>query len=183
MQISSAFKTIFAAGIALLIISCSNNSKKKVQVQEVTLQDIKQEEREVEPPPPPPLPKDSTIPSIKIKAGEKKCFVNEGLKYKTTVTLGFNDSEAIGVVSSEEIESGKKRSTAFKGTRKSDEFTVEFIEGKPPVVGDASEWTNKTWTLKKQGSKETLHIIFKAKSYETNKWEDTDYEFVMADCK
>src|SRR6185295_6160623 len=128
-------------------------------------------------------PRDSLPPRMEIKGGKTKCFVNEGLKYKTTVTLGFNDNEVLGIVSSEEIESGKKRSTGFKGTRKSNEFTVEFIERKPPVIGDASEWTNKPWTLKTESAKETLHIIFNAKNYDTNKWEDTDYQFDQVDCK
>jgi len=180
MQIFSKFKTILAAGLALLIIACNNDKPKKIKIQEITLQDIKQEEKHIEPPPP---PKDPHPLKMEIKGGKTKCFVSEGLKYQTTVTLIFNDNEAMGIVSSEEIESGKKRSTGFKGTRKSNEFTVEFIQGKPPVIGDASEWTGKPWTLKKEGGKETLHIIFNAKNYDTNKWEDTDYQFVLLDCK
>ena len=195
MQISSAFKTIFAAGIALLIISCSSNSKKKekdqevtlqdkkkIKVQDITLQDIKQEEKNVEPPPPPP-PKNPLPPIMEIKGGKTKCFVSEGLKYQTTVTLISNDNEAMGIVSSEELESGKKRSAAFSGIRNGNEFIVSFKRGDPPVIGDASEWINKPWTLKKEGAKEILHIIFHAKNYDTNKWEDSDYEFVPVDCK
>jgi glucokinase len=98
------------------------------------------------------------------------------------LTLIYNEKEVAGIVKSEEYDSGKKRSTAFLGTRNGNELTVSFKKGDPPVIGDASEWTNKPWTLKKDGAKEILHIIFKAKNFDTNKWEETDYQFVMVDC-
>lgn len=177
MQISSTFKTIFAAGIALLIISCNNDSKKKVKVQEVTLQDIKQEERDVEPPPPPKAETSSEV---------KKCFANDGLKYKTVVTLIFtkkNGEDMVsGNVTSEELESGKTEKGTIEGTTNGEKLLMNFV-GPIPTVGDASDWTSKPWTLKKEGTKETLLIVFKAKNYETNKWADTDYQFVQVNCK
>ena len=114
MQISLKFKTILAASLALLIIACNNDKPKKVKVQEITLQDIKQEEKYVEPPPPPP-PKGPHPPKMEIKGGKTKCFVSEGLKYQTTVTLIFNDNEAMGIVRSEELESGKKNQLRLQG--------------------------------------------------------------------
>jgi hypothetical protein len=176
MQISSTFKTIFAAGIALLIISCSD-SKEKVKVQEITLQDVKQEENNVEPPPPP-------------NAEVKKCYASDGLKYKTVVTLIFvkkNGTDIVsGNVTSEELGSGKTEKGVFEGTIDGDKYMIKFM-GNPPTVGDASQWTDKAWTIEKvEGKgqwKEKLHIIFNAKNYETNKWEDTDYQFVLVDCK
>jgi hypothetical protein len=179
MQISSAFKTIFAAGIALLIISCGD-SKKKVKVQEVTLQDIKQEEKDVEPPPPPPPKEDP--PKVEVKNAMNKCFANDGLKYKTVINLSIGETDCIGIVTSEDLESGKKESTGFTGTISGDKLTIKF-KGTAPVIGSASEWTDKPWSLKKDGGKETLHIVFSAKNYDTNKWKDTDYLFAPADCK
>lgn len=175
MQISSIFKTIFAAGIALLIISCSD-SKKKVKVTEVTLQDTVQEENNVEPPP----------PTAEISTDVKKCFVSDGLKYKTVVTLLFGKKNGVDIVSgnvtSEELGSGKTERGVFEGTIDGDKFMIKFM-GNPPTVGDASEWTDKPWKIKKEGGKETLLIVFNAKNYDTNKWKDTDYQFAMVDCK
>jgi hypothetical protein len=205
VQISSVFKTIIAAGIALLIISCSSNSKKKVKVQEVTLQDIKQDEKNVEPPPPPPPPpKDSFQPIMEIKGGKKadteilpppppnyeklpmetKCYTINGLKNKVIVTIRFVGNKYInGWVTSEELQSNMKGGAAFIGTFEGDKLMAKFVANDPPLVGAASEWTDKPWTLKKKGGKETLQIIFNAKNYDTNKWEDTDYQFVLVDCK
>lgn len=179
MQISSAFKTIFAAGIALLFISCSNNSKEKVKVQEITLQDIKQEKKYIEPPPPPPPKTDP--PGVKITPAEKKCYANDGLKYNSVITLFFGNNEVAGNVTSEELESGKKEMSKFGGTMNGDKLSIKF-EGTPPVIGAASEWTDKPWIINKEGGKATLLIEFNAKNYETNKWEKTNYQFVMVEC-
>jgi hypothetical protein len=179
MQISSTFKTIFAAGIAMLIISCSD-SKEKVKVQEITLQDVKQEEKDIEPPPPPP-------PQVEIPSGAKKCYANDGLKYKTIITIVFGDKNTVtGNVTSEELESGKKENAAFEGTMEGIKFMVKF-KGAPPVMGAASEWTDKPWTIEQLEGKgewmERLHITFNAKNYDTNKWADTDYQFAQVACK
>ena len=124
MQISSTFKTIFAAGIALLIISCNSKSKDKVKVTEVTLQDIKQEEKNIEPPPP---------PKIDLELAAKRCFANDGLKYKTVITIytGGSYTEVTGNVVSEEIENNKKETTEFEGTISGDKLTIKF-KGTPP---------------------------------------------------
>lgn len=178
MQISSAFKTIFIAAVAQIILSCNND---KVKVQEVTLTDIKQEEKHVEPPPPPP-------PPPKIPDGAKKCYASDGLTYKTFITLVFDGlkNEVSGNVTSEELETGKKETTQFEGTSDGVKFTIKF-KGNPPVVGAASEWTDKPWTIEQLPAKgeftEKLHIIFNAKNYDTNKWENTDYQFNQVACK
>jgi hypothetical protein len=180
MQISTAFKTIFSAGVALFIFSCSNSKKDKVKVQEITLQDITHEEKKPEQPPPPPSPPKSPMPKIPVK---EKCFVNDGLKYKTIISLYVGDTSfVLGHVTSEELGSGEEKTTDFIGTLIDNKLPVNFRK-EPPLMGDASEWTNKTWSLKKEGAKETLHIVFNAKNYDTNKWEDTDYRFVSVDCK
>ena len=63
---------------------------------------------------------------------------------------------------------------------------VKFT-GTAPVVGSASEWTDKPWTIGqlegKRQSMDVLHIIFNAKNYNTNKWEDSDYQFAQVECK
>ena len=185
MQTLSTFKRILIAVIALFILSCNNDSK-KITADEVKIETIRDTFTEPEPPPPPPPPPASNetfIPQLEIKAEETKCFANEGLKYKTTVTLGFNKSEASGFVTSEDLESGKKRSTGFKGSRNGNEFTVTFIDVEPPDMGVASEWTNQPWTIKKVDGKEILSIIFNAKNYDNNKWENLPYEFELTDCK
>lgn len=63
---------IITASIALLAVlgsvlasTIKNNSSKKVKINEVTLQDIKQEEKKIEPPPPPP-PKQEP-PKVEMK--------------------------------------------------------------------------------------------------------------------
>jgi hypothetical protein len=175
MQISSKFKTILAANLALLIIACNNDKPKKVKVQEVTLQDIKREDATPEPPPPPP-------PKVDMELATKRCFANDGLKYKTVVTLFSGENEVAGNVTSEDLETGKKEISKFGGIMKADKLTIKF-EGTPPVIGDASEWTGKPWTIKKAGGQETLLIVFNAKNYNTNKWEDTNYQFVQVDCQ
>ena len=144
------------------------------------MQDIKQEEKEIEPPPPPP-------PNPEIPSGAKICFANEGLKYKTVITIIFGiKNEVSGTVTSEEPGSGKKETTAFEGTSDGETFKVKF-KGTAPVVGSASEWTDKPWKIEQLPQKgewtRILHIVFNAKNYDTNKWEDTDYGFKEGPCK
>jgi len=174
MQIFLKFKSILTASLALLIIACNNDKPKRVTVQEVTLQDIKQEESAPEPPPPPP----PLLPP-KIDSGEtvQMCFKNEGLKYTTTINMFVGDKHISGQVVAEEI--GGNNTTIiedFDGTITGKTLNIKF-KNKPPVIGAASEWTDKPWTIKKNGGKETLLIVFNAKNYETNKWEDITYEF------
>jgi hypothetical protein len=175
MQVSLKFKTMLVASLALLVISCNNDKSKKTKVTEVTLQDIKQEDSTPEPPPP---------PKVDLKLAAKRCFANDGLKYNTIITIygGDNSNEVAGDVASEEIDSNKKETTKFEGTISGDKLTIKF-KGTPPIIGDASEWTDKPWTIKKAGGKETLVIVFNAKNYDTNKWGVTDYQFAKVDCK
>jgi hypothetical protein len=165
-------KIVFIASLFLLL-ACNSNSKEKTA-------DKKQTDTTT-----PALPI-SPSPNVEIKVANKKCFSNDGLKYKTVVTLLFGHKEGKEIVSgnvtSGEIDSGKPEKGVFEGTIDGDKLMIKFI-GNPPIVGDASEWTDKPWTLKKVGGKETLHIIFNAKNYDTNKWKDTDYQFELVDCK
>ncbi len=167
---NSFFLTIlFTASLIVSIAGCNNDKHKKVRIQEVKLEDVKQEESGPEPPPPP-------SPNI------EKCFVSDGLKYKTTITIIFEEKIIVGKVTSEELGAGIKETSKFAGTMKGDQLDVIF-ETEPPVIGDASRWTKLPWSIKKNGKKEILQVIFNAKNYETNKWGDTPYEFQLADCK
>jgi len=180
------FKTILTASTTLLIIACNNSKNDKKTVQEIKLTDIKQEEEKIEPPPPPPPKEDPS--KVEMKEAEKNCYANDGLKYAMVVTIYSAEGEntVLGNVTSEDLESGKKETAEFTGTKDGDKITVKF-KGNPPVVGAASEWTNKPWKIEKMTGKgntpETLHIIFNAKNYDTNKWKDTEYIFAAVDCK
>jgi hypothetical protein len=171
---TATFKTILIATVTLFIISCNNDSKTKSEIKEMRLEDVSSDN-------PPPTPK-TDPPKVEMKEADKKCFANEGLKYKTTVEFSMGKTDFIGTVTSEEMNSDKKETADFSGVRSGEGLIVKF-KGTPPVVGSASEWTGHVWTIKKKGNKESLYIIFNAKNYETNKWEDTDYEFKQIDCK
>ena len=175
MSLTLKCKTILAASISLLMMACNNRSE-KINVQEVTLQDVKQEEADQEPPPPPP-------PGVEMKAADRKCFVNEGLKYKTTVSMTIGGKDVLGNVSSQNLENGETEVVEFEGNLTGEQLRIRF-KGKAPVVGDATEWTRKSWKLETAGAgKEKLHILFNAKNYDSNKWEATDYVFQPADCQ
>lgn len=107
----------------------------------------------------------------------ERCFSNDGLKYTTTITLFTEGNTIRGNVKSTDLKSGKEEKTKFTGTIEGKNLSVSF-RGTPPVVGAASEWTEKTWTLENTGGTEKLLINFKAKNYETNKWEEMVYEFL-----
>jgi hypothetical protein len=108
---------------------------------------------------------------------KNKCFSNDGLKYRTSVKFKISaDNKISGTVVSDEYEDTPIEQASFTGTKIGNTFKVKF-NGKPPVVGAASEWTNKLWTIRKINSVETLVIIFNAKNYDTNKWSNTNYEF------
>jgi len=92
------------------------------------------------------------------------------------------ENTLLGNVTSEDLGSGKKETAEFTGTKDGDKITVKF-KGNPPVVGAASEWTDKPWIMKKEGGKETLKIVFNAKNYESNRWEEINYDFALVSCK
>lgn len=174
-------KLIIAASFALFILACNNDKSKKLTTKtEVNLENITQEEKNVEPPPPPPP---TTMPP---KVEMLSCYANDGLKYKTVINIIQSSEGVKGNVSSEEYDSGKKEVAEFTGIMDGNKLTVKF-KGKPPVIGDASEWTDKPWRIEKVEGKgntpELLYIIFKAKDHETNKWKDTEYIFAAVDCK
>ena len=174
MQRTSIFKTFITASLALCIIACNSSDKKGKKTDKLKDTAV----AEVTPPAPPV----ENPPGVEMTAATQKCFANDGLKYKTVVTITISETNVVGTVTSEEMGSGQKQTTAFEGTLSGDAITVKF-KGTPPVVGDASEWTSKSWTIKNKSGKEKLHILFNAKSYETNKWAETDYEFEAVACK
>lgn len=134
------------------------------------------------PPPPPPPPVKPPLPSPDTSHrvnGEKtvsRCFINQGLKYETRITIHIGEQHVMGTVESQETGASRGKSSVFEGTIDGDKIKIRFA-GATPVIGDASEWTDKPWILDKSGKEEKLLIIFNAKNYETNKWEDMKYEF------
>ncbi|MEO7984519.1 MAG: hypothetical protein ABI688_10595 [Bacteroidota bacterium] len=170
MQTSTNLKTLLTASLVLLIISCNNSNKDK---------DAKDK------------PADTAIttvpasspPDIAVQTAAQKCYGNDGLKYATLITINYTvGAELNGKVSSEELGTGKKQVAKFTGTKEGEKLTIKFV-GTPPSVGDASEWTQKTWTIDTKSGKEKLRLVFNAKNSETNKWAETDYEFALTDCK
>ncbi len=116
-------------------------------------------------------------PDLSADAVAEKCFENIGLKYNVRISIFFNSATTVsGSVTSTESAGNSEEKSEFTGTRNGDELTIKFT-GKPPVVGDASEWTDKPWHLKTGNS--SLSIIFSAKNYETNKWAETEYTFEL----
>jgi hypothetical protein len=107
-----------------------------------------------------------------------KRFSSDGLKYKTLIEIHFiSPTKVTGSI--EDIDLGTGTSTdkvAFTGIKSGDNLNVQF-NGKKPVIGDNSQWTNSPWIIKKVNGKETLNIQFLAKNYDTNKWENSNYEF------
>jgi hypothetical protein len=170
MQTSLNLRNFFITAILLLLFSCnSSSSKDKAANNDNPPKDSSAA---------PPLTATTNPPGVIMKV----CFASDGLKYKTVVSMTIEGNAVVGNVTSEELESNKKETTEFAGTIDGNKLTIKF-KGTPPVIGASSEWTDKPWNIKKDGGKETLHIIFNAKNYETNKWEDTDYQFVLIDCK
>lgn len=117
------------------------------------------------------------IPNLCFGQTQNKCFSNDGQKYRTSVKFKINvDNKISGTVVSDEYDETPIEKASFTGTKIGNTFKVKF-SGKPPVIGAASEWTDKVWTLKRINGVETLVIIFNAKNYGTNKWSNTSYEF------
>jgi hypothetical protein len=179
MQFISTVKTLIISGLSLFIISCGNE-KKKTKTTEVTIQDIKQEEKNIEPPPPPP-PKELP-PGVEMK--KEVCFENTGLKYRVKIRINFiSEKRATVSVSSNEIGDNKISVANFSCDTKANNLIIQSVEDLP-AAGDASEWVaNKNWVIDNVKGKIALIIPFNAKNYDTHKWELTNYEFVLVDCK
>ncbi len=173
--ISTLLCILFVTMFSLLLLSC-NDSKKKITIKEVS-QDTPTSSH-TPPPPPPAPPEKSGLPEI---PAEKNCFTSSGLKYETKITLYLADTLVLGNIISEEYGAGKKESADFTGTIHNEVVKIKF-KGNPPVIGDASEWTDKPWKLIKANGSKKLLIPFKAKNYENNKWEEMEYEFNKTDC-
>ena len=167
IQLSAkAFVFVSLASIAILCNACTSK-KDKEKVTDISLTEKKS--KLPEPPPPPQV-----LP-VENKT-EKKCFENDGLKYHVSIEWESNGKEINGKVISKELSSEKSTEAAFSGTMEADGLIVAFITP-PPVVGDASVWTSKPWKLTKKGKQQKLLIFFNAKNYETQKWQETEYEF------
>jgi hypothetical protein len=173
MQIATnVFRTLC---LVLLITSCfivSCGSKKpKTKDEDASVTNNTQEQNTSLPAPSTTSPgKEETVNS------SEKCFSSEGLKFSVTIKMKINGENVSGQVASTDAGSNQTKTADFSGTLSGDKIMTRF-KGDPPVIGDASEWTNNPWILDKSGKNETLLIIFNAKNYETNNWEDQKYEF------
>ena len=108
----------------------------------------------------------------------EKQFYTGGLKYETTIQIIIeSDGKLTGTVTSNEYGMENEAETvSFSGTQTDGKINVKF-NGEPPIVGDASEWTDKPWQIVKKDGEEMLVIIFNSKNYETDEWEETEWEF------
>jgi hypothetical protein len=106
----------------------------------------------------------------------EKEFYLGGLKYETRVKLSIKaDGQVSGTVASNEY--GLEGETLpFTGKLTDGKIHVIF-KGEPPVVGAASDWTDKPWRIEVREGQEVLIIPFYAKNYDTMEWSDTEYEF------
>lgn len=171
---SRLFRTALVTAGILLLISC-NDSKKGKKEKENNAAPHDTAVSSTAP------ASNNTAPAAPEAVTETVCYENEGLKYKTFISISFTTTTTAGYVNSEELESGKKESASFEGTLSGDLLTVNFKKT-PPVVGSASEWTQKPWKVVRGGNNPRLMIPFKAKNYDTNQWEERDYTFSKIEC-
>ena len=111
-----------------------------------------------------------------------RCFTNEGLKYKTVLSVTWRGNAIRGSAASEALDGSSKQLVNFTGTATGNQLSIEFA-APAPVVGGASEWTGKPWTLDITPGKEKLSVPFKAKNHNSNKWEETPFEFSVTPCQ
>lgn len=104
-------------------------------------------------------------------------YCNNGLKYASKVVLiNLTASTVQGKFSTVEYNTEDTIIVDFNGARKGNNLYIKF-NGTSPVVGDATEWTNRPWIIK--GNK--LLIPFRAKNYTTNKWGVSFGEFIKCE--
>lgn len=180
MQSLSNLKTLLTASFTLCIIACNNSKKDKDET--VPSTDTAKANTTAVTDTAPPPPAENILPDTAMQTAEQKCYSNDGLQSSTTITINYSAGAGVtGNIVNKDLATNKKEVAKFTGTLNGDKLTVTFA-GKAPVMGAASEWTDKPWTIKKAG-KEKLVIVFKAKNYDTNKWAYTDYEFELSGCK
>ncbi|MBL0274286.1 MAG: hypothetical protein IPQ06_14750 [Chitinophagaceae bacterium] len=173
MQILINYKTLLIAGFSLIIFSCNSSAKK----------DKEPKNNQADTTPASITPPADNPAEVARESTQQKCYSNDGLKYKTVISINFSTDNGItGSVMSQEYGSDKKESTTFTGTVDADKLNIRFT-GTPPLLGAASEWTTRPWALDHSSGKEKLRIVFNSKNYATNKWAETEYEFDLAGCK
>ena len=121
-------------------------------------------------------------------SSDTECWFNPGLTYDVTVELDYKTSTNFtGHVKSENLQTNEIEIAQFTGTESENKLTIIFKD-KPPVVGAATEWTDKKWYFEKAVAKNStsptqLVIPVQAKNYQTNKWEDGAMLLYKQDCK
>ncbi len=173
MEAQKKIKFFIIVSITIFTIACNNAKKGKDTANQSaeTVESITT------------APTLNKLPDTARQTIVQKCYSNDGLKYSTVITINFMpDNNVTGKVMSQELDSDKKEVAKFTGSVTGDKLSVKFA-GTPPMVGTGSEWTGNPWTIVSKSGKESIGIVFNAKNYETNKWSETDYAFVLTDCK
>lgn len=163
--LSKAFVFVLLSSTAIFFYAC-NNKNDKAKVTDVNLRDVTNE-------PEPPLP--PHVLPVENKT-VKKCFENDGLKYHVSIEWEAKGKEINGKVISTELENDKSTEAIFSATIEEGDLVVAF-KTPPSVVGDASLWTSKPWKLEKKGKQQKLLILFNAKNYKSQKWQEMEYTF------
>ena len=173
MQTQLKIRTILIASLAFLLVNCNNAKKEK----DTAKQSVETTGTTTT------TPTLNSLPDTAQQTVVQKCYTNDGLKYSTAITINYMpDNTITGKVTSKELDSDKKEVAKFTGSIAGDKLIIKFV-GTPPLVGTASEWTSNPWTIVSKPGKESIGIVFNAKNYETNKWAETYYVFVLTDCK
>jgi hypothetical protein len=157
MQNFQTSKVFFISGLLLLFASCNSYSSKEND----TKNEIKNDTAPPQPPPP-------TVEMTKTSFS-KKCYGNKGLKYSTNVNIIYlSDTTVAGQITSYNLENYKEETTGFEGMVIKDKLNIKLTT---PVIGAASDWTNKPWVIKNVGGKESLLITTNVKKNNDNSGE------------
>jgi hypothetical protein len=172
MHKQASLKTFLPVLLALFILSCNSTKEDKAVKEQTADTTLLKTAETVE-----------NTNNVSLETTGQKCFSNDGLKYTIAITINFTaGTQVTGKIISTEMGTDKRQAAKFTGTVMDDQVTVQFA-GTPPVVGDASTWTSKPWKLDNRPGKEKLSIVFNAKNFETNKWEEMEYEFAAVACQ
>jgi hypothetical protein len=175
MRVLSATINLLIISAIFIVTACNDagkSEKKKLIDTPAAVVTSTPATNDTPPPPPTELP-----PGVKLKPANL-CFENEGLKYNLRIRIEYITPERANVeVISTDIGSNKESVASFSCDIKDNQLLVKSVSSLP-AAGDASEWiANKNWVIDANKAKQTLLIPFKAKNYETNKWEEMTYSF------
>ncbi len=172
MKAPSTIKATWVIAAISLFVSCNDAGGSKKNKKEKDTPALAVNDTPALPPPPTEPP-----PGV-VMLPATQCFENEGLKYALQVRIEYTAPDKANVeVNSTDLSSGKRSTASFACAIQDDQLLVKSVSSLPPA-GDASQWiANKNWVIDANKPKQTLLIPFKAKNYETNRWEEMQYAF------